>query len=54
MKDGAHVVDSISVVMGPSVEPEQTRCDTCYYMVNETEPMPCKDCRTIRSLWRKA
>jgi len=33
---------------------EQTRCDTCYYMVHEIDPLPCKSCRTIRSLWRSA
>jgi hypothetical protein len=34
---------------------EQTLCSTCYYMVVETsEVPPCRNCRTIRSLWRSA
>jgi len=28
------------------------RCDTCDYMVNEILPLPCSDCKTIRTLWR--
>jgi hypothetical protein len=38
----------------PETKVEQTKCETCYYMVHEVDPMPCNQCLTIRSLWRAA